>query len=168
MRELEFKKWMGIFTAVTIFVPYSLVPGGFRYSASSGWDINYALYSMTWACSLPSEEFQFRILFGFEYLPGLFLFGLPLLVYLLQVYRYIRHKTSRNLTLLPAFVALLFPNLMFIIYMIPMFLGGYIGYVGALPIQLLLGYYLMRKFSPLPVAPFTDDAPPEKWWHLRR
>jgi hypothetical protein len=141
--RLSWKHASIIMALATLVPPFMTV-----FSHLDGQSISVAIVALIWAIFPPSSPTS-----GFQILDGNWLQGsLPLgffnIVFAFQVIRFIRGKSSKVKTLAVGVMTIIIPMIAFF-GMLPYMISRQIFvYVGPIPIQLVIGLFLMRFFAP--------------------
>ena len=160
-----------VWILITLFVPFAV----FYYvlagnMASMGPNIIYALL---WAY-IPSANLDIAgtsifgiflpidpssVFYGFHILNPLVLLWAPVngffnILFAVQVIRYIQDKTSMKKMLIAGVLTFTIPLYQAFLFLPHLLMIGHFYYIGPIPIQLIVGILIARKYSPKPM-----DAP---------
>ena len=143
---------------VTVLVPYGSFVVGVGGHDYEGYRISTALYAVIWA--LYPADFWFHSIE--DYMDTVLIqgpiFGLFNIIFAFQVARFVQGSSSKNVTYIIGVLTLLMPLINLIMYVPWLLNARSIVYVGPLPIQLILGLLIMRRYAvPLPTTPWDED-----------
>ena len=158
-----------VWILITLFVPFAVFYYVLAGNMSSiGGNIIYALL---WAWIPPSANLDLAgtsifgiflpvdpssVFYGFHILNPLVLLWAPVngffnILFAVQVIRYIQNKTSMKKTIVAGLLTFAIPLYQIFLFAPHLMLIGDPVYIGPIPIQLIVGILIARKYSPKPV-----------------
>ncbi len=154
---------------VTLFVPTAIF---FWLIAGNMALVGSTVYSLLWIYSLDVPNYDFMgtsifgiflpvdpssVFFGVHILNPLILMWVPLyggfnILFAVQVVRYVKGKASARSSILLGLLTLAMPLFEAVVYL-PHVLAYdiYLPYLGPIPIQLIIGLIIMKKYAPKPL-----------------
>ena len=171
MSEVFPKYTLVVWILVTLFVPSAIF---FWMVAGNMALIGGTVYSLAWVYTIGSTNYDFMgtsflgiflpvdsssVVYGLHILNPLVLMWVPLfgifnILFSVQVVRYVKGKASYRLSIILGLLTLAMPLYQTAIYLPYVLAYSYFPYTGPVPIQLIIGLLMMKKFGPKPL-----DAP---------
>ncbi|MHA1771770.1 MAG: hypothetical protein ACTSYL_07555 [Candidatus Thorarchaeota archaeon] len=145
------------------FTPALVMPA-YSYYGGGGTSINYMVYALLW--SYIPDYWQQVSKFTFLDPTSMvisFPFTLPMLIFAYGVVRYTQNRISLARLIGSAILSILVPLLITISYFIFVISNGGLGYVGPVPIHLLIGVLIIKKVKQPEVTPW-EGVKESHWW----
>ena len=135
----------------TLIPPYTTFLLGF-----SEYRVYTAVYAILWAIN-PPGAFGLQILSSEALSMGPIL-GVFNILFAIQVVRYAKEETGKMGTLIVGCLTLFLPLTSLLVTLPFMIMNSYFVYIGQIPIQLIVGLFLMKAArKPEPTQPWEDD-----------
>jgi len=149
--RLNWKQAAIIMALVTLIPPYTTFLLGF-----SEYRVYAAVYAILWAID-PPGAFGFQILTSEALSMGPIL-GIFNILFAIQVVRYTKEETGKMGTLIVGCLTLFLPLTSLLVTLPFMIMNSYFVYIGPIPIQLIVGLFLMKAArKPEPTQPWEED-----------
>ncbi|MFW9847855.1 MAG: hypothetical protein ACFFF4_01880 [Candidatus Thorarchaeota archaeon] len=171
MPKLQLVVWILVTLLFPVAIYFWMVAGNLAL-------IGGTVYSLLWVYTIGTTNYDFmdtsilgfflpvdpgNIFYGLHILNPLLLLWVPVsgifnLLFAVQVIRYSKEQASFRSTIILGLLTLAMPLFQTFLYL-PYVLtySSYFPYTGPIPIQLILGFYFMKKYGPKEVdAPWTE------------
>jgi len=155
-----------VWILVTLFAPFAVF---FYIITGVGSVMDGTIYSLLWAV-ISRNDYSFRgmsflglyipvdssnVFYGLHILNPMILLMVPVygffnILFAVQVVRYAQAKTSMSKTALVGLLTLAIPLYEIFIFVPYMLSNGYLHFTGPIPIQLIVGLLIAKKYSPKP------------------